>query len=72
MKWGVSMSKFSDTAECCTGLAGVCHNWECLHDDQHRGRRDGSRDLDRKGCTDWQWCNFIQAKVRCLMQNTIR
>ena len=65
------VAKRNETAECCKGLTGICNNWDCLHYDQHRGRRDASASLNEKGCTNWHWCYHIKAKVRCLMKNTI-
>lgn len=64
-------AKHNKTVECCKGLTGLCDNRECLHYDQHRGRKDASINQNNKGCTNWHWCDFIQAKVRCLIKNTI-
>ncbi len=65
------MTRYNESAECCKGLSLSCANWECLHHDQHRGRRDASIKPNEKGCTNWHWCEYIKAKVRCFMKSTI-
>jgi len=58
-----------DSVECCKALTGLCDNLQCTHWDQHNGRVDG-RSAKSRRCTMWTWCDHVQAKVRCMMDNS--